>query len=347
MADPIKGDGSYGSIKQEKGKMRGIGDIGYMIAIPEGSYKTAPYALDWMNTKIKDENYKDYLLGVEGVSYNIIPEAEKQDGDIGITEDDGSVTYYRLLDKYKEVQQNSMYATGGNPKIGRKYWPLREASYDCWDILLPDDESDLMITSVLAKCPCLSVWNGVSMLRRFLPEVLATTDDAVAQVIVADNGSSDESLRVLAEEFPSVEVIRLEKNYGFAEGYNRAISQVGNDYVVLLNSDVATSAGWVNALLRYMEENPRCAACQPKILYSEDRSMFEYAGAAGGFVDRNGYPYCRGRIFSTVEPDNGQYDNAIHVDWATGAALMTRRDLYIVFGGLDPLFYAHMEEIDL
>lgn len=190
-------------------------------------------------------------------------------------------------------------------------------------------------------------WNGVSMLRRFLPEVLATTDEAVARVIVADNGSSDESLRVLAEEFPSVEVIRLEKNYGFAEGYNRAISQVGNDYVVLLNSDVATSAGWVNALLRYMDENPRCAACQPKILYSEDRSMFEYAGAAGGFVDRNGYPYCRGRIFSTVEPDNGQYDNAIHVDWATGAALMVRRDLYIGVGGLDPLFFAHMEEIDL
>ncbi len=190
-------------------------------------------------------------------------------------------------------------------------------------------------------------WNGASMLRRFLPEVLATTDEAVAQVIVADNGSTDDSLRVMADEFPGVEVMALGENYGFAEGYNRAIARVENEYVVLLNSDVATSAGWVNALLHYMEDNPLCAACQPKILYSEDRKMFEYAGASGGFIDRNGYPYCRGRVFSTVEPDCGQYDTAIHVDWATGAALMVRRRLYVEVGGLDPLFFAHMEEIDL
>lgn len=190
-------------------------------------------------------------------------------------------------------------------------------------------------------------WNGAEMLRRFLPEVIATTNSDIAELIVADNGSTDESLRVLAEEFPDVKLIRFDTNYGFAEGYNRAITQVNTEYVVLLNSDVATTAGWIETLYDYMQANPNCAACQPKLLAVNAPNSFEYAGAAGGFLDRNGYPYCRGRIFDTIERDNGQYNTPIHIDWASGAALMVRRDLYISAGGLDPTFFAHMEEIDL
>lgn len=185
------------------------------------------------------------------------------------------------------------------------------------------------------------------MLRRFLPQVLAATDASVARVVVADNGSTDGSLDVLAREFPAVDVVKFDENYGFAEGYNRAIAAVSEPYVVLLNSDVAASAGWVEALLAHMEANPNCGACQPKILSVDNPDYFEYAGACGGFIDRNGYPFCRGRIFGTLEPDRGQYDAPMSVDWASGAALMVRRGLYIKAGGLDPKFFAHMEEIDL
>ncbi|MDE5896702.1 MAG: extracellular solute-binding protein [Clostridia bacterium] len=187
----IKGDGSYGSIVQEKGRMRGIGDVGYMIAIPEQSVDVAPYALDWMNTKITDENYKAFLLGEEGVSYEIIDAANVQEGDIGIEEDDGSTTYYRLLEKYAEVQQNSMYTTGGNPAMGRKYWPLREASYDCWPILLPVEEDDLMITSVIAKCPCLPEWSGNSIRAR------STIITGAQQMINATNKNDRTSLETI------------------------------------------------------------------------------------------------------------------------------------------------------
>lgn len=190
-------------------------------------------------------------------------------------------------------------------------------------------------------------WNGADMMRRFLPEVIATTDASIAEVIVADNGSSDASLRVLAEEFPKVRVICFSENHGFAGGYNLAIAEVSTPYVVLLNSDVATSAGWCNELLSYMESKPHCGACQPKIMSVADKSKFEYAGASGGFLDRNGYPYCRGRLFDTVEADEGQYDRPIEVDWASGAALMVRREVYETVGGLDADFFAHMEEIDL
>lgn len=190
-------------------------------------------------------------------------------------------------------------------------------------------------------------WNGAEMMRRFLPDVVATTDPAIAEVIVADNGSTDSSLQVLAEEFPQVRVIRFDENYGFAGGYNRAIAEVDTPYVVLLNSDVATTEGWCNEMLAYMESKPRCAACQPKIMSVADPTKFEYAGACGGFLDRNGYPYCRGRLFDTVEVDTGQYDTPIEVDWASGAALMVRREVYEQVGGLDADFFAHMEEIDL
>lgn len=190
-------------------------------------------------------------------------------------------------------------------------------------------------------------WNGADMMRRFLPEVVRSTPAEEADVIVADNGSTDNSLQVLAEEFPSVKVIVLDKNYGFAEGYNRALAAVEHEYAVLLNSDVATSDGWLDALKAEMRDNADVAACQPKILSAERRNMFEYAGACGGYLDRHGYPYCRGRIFGSVEEDRGQYDTPADVAWASGAALMVRRKEYLAAGGLDGAFFAHMEEIDL
>lgn len=190
-------------------------------------------------------------------------------------------------------------------------------------------------------------WNGSALLREYLPQVIANTDPAVGRVIVADNGSDDDSRMILAEEFPQVEVLAFDRNYGFAEGYNKALEATHYPYTVLLNSDVAPDPHWLGRLYDFMEAHPDCAACQPKLLSYRDPSMFEYAGACGGYIDRNGYPYCRGRIFGTCEADKGQYDTVAEVDWATGAALMVRTDLYLKAGGLDPGFFAHMEEIDL
>lgn len=190
-------------------------------------------------------------------------------------------------------------------------------------------------------------WNGSALLRRFLPSVIANTPRSVARVIVADNGSTDESISLLECDFPEVEVMKMNRNYGFAEGYNRAIAAIEAKYIVLLNSDVSTPAGWLQPLVEFMESHPDAGACQPKILSADDPAKFEYAGAAGGFLDRNGYPYCRGRVFSTIESDNGQYDDTAPVMWASGAALMVRREVYLSTGGLDPAFFAHMEEIDL
>ena len=190
-------------------------------------------------------------------------------------------------------------------------------------------------------------WNGEKLLREYLPSVIETTDTSIADIIVADNGSTDSSVELLRKEFPQVKLLEFKENYGFAEGYNRAIKETNYPYTVLLNSDVATTQGWINTLYDYMEANPNVGACQPKIRAYTNKSYFEYAGAAGGFIDSNGYPYCRGRIFDTVEEDNGQYDEVIPVFWATGAALMVRSDLYLGVGGLDKDFFAHMEEIDL
>lgn len=190
-------------------------------------------------------------------------------------------------------------------------------------------------------------WNGEKLLREYLPSVIETTDTSIADVIVADNGSTDSSVELLRKEFPQVKLLEFKENYGFAEGYNRAIKETNYPYTVLLNSDVATTQGWINTLFDYMEANPNVGACQPKIRAYTNKSYFEYAGAAGGFIDSNGYPYCRGRIFDTVEEDKGQYDEVIPVFWATGAALMVRSDLYLGVGGLDKDFFAHMEEIDL
>jgi len=190
-------------------------------------------------------------------------------------------------------------------------------------------------------------WNGARLLREYLPQVLAATDPATTRVIVADNGSDDDSRQVLSDEFPEVETMLFDRNYGFAEGYNRALAASPCRYTVLLNSDVAPAPGWIRPLLEFMESHPEAGACQPKLLSYRERDTFEYAGACGGYLDCNGYPYCRGRIFDACEKDSGQYDTVAEVDWTTGAALMVRTDAYIKAGGLDPKFFAHMEEIDL
>jgi len=189
-------------------------------------------------------------------------------------------------------------------------------------------------------------WNGSQMLRSFLPSVIKYAEDE-ATVYVADNGSEDDTLELLATSFSSVKVISLDKNYGFAEGYNRALQEVEAEYVVLLNSDVEVTEQWLAPLVSFMDAHPAVAACQPKMRSWRQPESFEYAGAAGGFLDRYGYPFCRGRIFNTVEADQGQYDDPMRVFWATGACLFIRLQDYREAGGLDDRFFAHMEEIDL
>lgn len=188
-------------------------------------------------------------------------------------------------------------------------------------------------------------FNGAEMLRAFLPSVVDYSPEA--EVIVADNCSTDASAQVMREEFLAVRYIQLEKNYGFADGYNRALAQVEAEYFLLLNSDVEVTQGWLAPMLEYMDSHPGVAACQPKLLSYKNKKEFEYAGACGGFIDKYGYPYCRGRIFDTVEEDKGQYDSVAELFWATGAALMIRAEDYRAAGGLDGTFFAHMEEIDL
>lgn len=191
-------------------------------------------------------------------------------------------------------------------------------------------------------------WNGRNLLEKFIPAASEHTICAECDLIVADNGSDDDSVQWLRASYPEVKVIELDKNYGFSEGYNRAIREVDYEYVVLLNSDVEVTKGWWRPMLEFMENHPDVGAVQPKILAYNDKSMFEYAGAAGGYLDNLGYPYCRGRLFDSIEKDNGQYDGpAVDVCWASGACLMTRRSLYLELGGLDNKFFAHMEEIDL
>lgn len=191
-------------------------------------------------------------------------------------------------------------------------------------------------------------WNGAKLLKEYLPQVIENTNPAIARVIVADNGSTDNSRELLEHEFPTVETLYFDKNYGFAEGYNRALKAYCHyTYTVLLNSDAAPAKGWIDSLYEFMKEHPEAGGCQPKLRSYMEKDRFEYAGACGGYIDRNGYPYCRGRIFATCEADRGQYDSVTEIDWASGAALMVRTDLYLKTGGLDPKFFAHMEEIDL
>ncbi len=190
-------------------------------------------------------------------------------------------------------------------------------------------------------------WNGRRLLEQFLPSVLAHSQGDACRVVVADNGSSDDSVAFIETNYPDVQLVILDKNYGFAGGYNKALQQVDSEYVVLLNSDVETTQGWIETLISFMELHPDVAAVQPKIRSYTERERFEYAGASGGFIDRYGYPFCRGRILAVVEEDNGQYDAVIPVFWATGACLCIRRKDYFDAGGLDDRFFAHMEEIDL
>jgi GT2 family glycosyltransferase len=190
-------------------------------------------------------------------------------------------------------------------------------------------------------------WNGAKLLQQFLPSVTEFSKGDSTEIIIADNGSSDDSLSLLSKEFPEVKILDLRQNFGFARGYNEALKQIEADYFVILNSDVEVTAGWLESPIRLMESDKNIAAVQPKILSYQNRTHFEYAGAAGGFIDRFGYPFCRGRIFDEVETDNGQYDNVIDVFWATGACIFVRSDLFLEVGGFDADFWAHMEEIDL
>ena len=190
-------------------------------------------------------------------------------------------------------------------------------------------------------------WNGEKLLREFLPSVVKNTNTDLGRVVVVDNHSTDGSWIRLEQEFPDVERVLFEDNFGFAGGYNRAIEMIEAEYVVLLNSDVEVAPGWLEPLVAVLDRDERVAAVQPKILAYRDKKKFEYAGAAGGYIDYLGFPFCRGRVMDTTEQDDGQYDDEVDVFWATGASLCIRRDVYRVAGGLDEAFFAHMEEIDL
>ena len=192
-------------------------------------------------------------------------------------------------------------------------------------------------------------WNTKDYLRRFLPGVIASTFGIDgAEVIVADNASTDGSVEMMTESFAGVPLLCFKENYGFTGGYNRALEGLDYEYAVLLNSDVEVKRGWLEPLLRWMDAHPQCGACGPKLHALQDPTRFEYAGAAGGLIDRYGYPFCRGRVLKRVEPDLGQYDAApADVLWITGACLLVRMSVWRALGGLDDRFFAHMEEIDL
>jgi GT2 family glycosyltransferase len=188
-------------------------------------------------------------------------------------------------------------------------------------------------------------YNGEKLLPQFLPSVIAHSNHAT--VIVADNASTDQSLRILNEKFPEVRVIRLDQNYGFCGGYNHALQQIEASYYVLLNSDVEVTPGWLDPLEALLDKDATIAAVQPKILSYHQKNHFEYAGAGGGFIDSFGYPFCRGRLFDLTEQDHHQYDDTREIFWATGACMMIRSNTYHQLEGLDSDFFAHMEEIDL
>jgi len=188
-------------------------------------------------------------------------------------------------------------------------------------------------------------YNGKDFLRKFLPLVIERSSKD-AEVWVADNNSLDGSTEVMKEEFPNVKLLENKYNAGFAGGYNMALKHIEADYYVLLNSDIEVTENWINPVIELMESDNNIAACQPKILSYANNDEFEYAGAGGGFIDRYGYPFCRGRVFQSVEKDKGQYDDPTEIFWATGACMFVKANIYHQFGGLDEDFFAHMEEID-
>ena len=188
-------------------------------------------------------------------------------------------------------------------------------------------------------------WNGAKLLEQFLPSVMEHSDDAT--IYVVDNASTDSSIEVLKTKFPSVNIIQNDGNYGFAKGYNVALQQVEEDYYALVNSDVEVTEGWLSPILSVFDKELNVSIIQPKILDYKNKEYFEYAGAAGGFIDQYGYPFCRGRIFDTIEKDNGQYDDEIEIFWASGACFFIRKEIYRKLNGFDCEFFAHQEEIDL
>ncbi len=188
-------------------------------------------------------------------------------------------------------------------------------------------------------------WNGREFLRKFLPKVIETSHDQ-AEIIIADNASIDSSVEFLEKNYPDIRIIQNLTNGGFAKGYNDALAKIPSKYYILLNSDIEVTPGWIEPVIRMMEADRRIVACQPKILSYYNREYFEYAGAAGGFVDKFGYPFCRGRLFQSLEKDEGQYNEPAEIFWASGACMFVRADLYHRFGGFDNDFFAHMEEID-
>ncbi len=190
-------------------------------------------------------------------------------------------------------------------------------------------------------------WNGENLFPDFLPSIVEHSQGGNIEVIVADNGSTDNSLAFLKENFPSVTRMDLKNNYGFAKGYNMALQQIEADYFVLVNSDVKVKKGWIDPCIKHLEKDEKIVAVQPKVLSFKAPEYFEYAGAAGGFIDKYGYPFCRGRILDQVEKDNGQYNQSSEIFWATGACMFIRAKAFKTSGGLDSDFWAHMEEIDL
>ena len=190
-------------------------------------------------------------------------------------------------------------------------------------------------------------WNGAKLLQQFLPSVIRCSKNDLTDIVIADNGSTDNSLQILQQNFPEVKILDLKQNYGFARGYNEALKLIDADYFVVLNSDVEVTDGWLNKPIQLMESDPTIAAVQPKILSYNQKTHFEYAGAAGGYIDRFGYPFCRGRIFNEVEEDRGQYNDSVDIFWATGACMFVRSKYFHEVGGFDADIWAHMEEIDL
>ena len=189
-------------------------------------------------------------------------------------------------------------------------------------------------------------WNGKAFLEKYLPVLVEHTPAETGTVYVADNGSTDGSVELLKSGWPQVKLIEFDQNYGFTGGYNRALKQIEAEFYILINSDIRVSEGWLGSLVDFMDNHPDVGICMPKILSEADHSMFEYAGACGGFIDRYGYPFCRGRILSNVEMDQGQYDAPMEIFWASGACMVVRSHIYNQLGGLDENFFAHMEEID-
>jgi len=188
-------------------------------------------------------------------------------------------------------------------------------------------------------------WNGKKFLEKFLPGVIKNSE-GLAEIIIADNASSDDSIDYLKQNHPAIQIIQLQKNHGFALGYNLALKEVKADFYILLNSDIEVTENWIGPVLDLIQQDPLIAACQPKIRSYKEPDKFEYAGAGGGFIDKYGYPFCQGRLFQSLEKDIGQYDQAREVFWATGACMFVRAEVFHKLGGFDDDFFAHMEEID-